>query len=317
MQHLGSARLRDSLDLPIAGLPQQVNDFLLSRSIENCSKQTLETYAKRLRAFFVVAGKADLRDVHKADIERWFLHLMETDSRRGGKRSPSYIVSCYRDLHAFFNWAFEEEIISMSPMKTIKKPKTPKVIKPFLSDQQFQKLLSVCNPKDYRGIRNRAWLSLLWTTGARFSELADLNVNDLDWNAGRIKVMGKGAKERYVPFANGNSKNKYEPYDAQKPVYRYLMVRPDLYSELWIGEEKRPMTHNGLMAVTRKLYARARVSQQDMHHIFRRTWAWRMLKAGMPAKAVQLIGGWESMSMLERYVAMMDTEDALAMISGH
>ena len=57
--------------------------------------------------------------------------------------------------------------------------------------------------------------------------------------------------------------------------------------------------------------------QLDMHHIFRRTWAWRMLKAGMPAKAVQLIGGWESMSMLERYVAMMDTEDALAMISGH
>ena len=112
-----------------------------------------------MRCFFEVVGKTDLTEIQKTDVERWLLYLKETESRRGGKRAPAFIGSCYRAVQTFFNWAIAEDLIPKSPMATIKKPKTPKVIKPFLSDQQFQKLLSVCNPKDYRGIRNRAGAS--------------------------------------------------------------------------------------------------------------------------------------------------------------
>lgn len=274
---------------------KELSNFLLSRQVENCSPATISTYQKRIQQFIDHANKP-IDQIEKSDIELYILSLQKKGL------SPHYIESCYRAIRTFFGWLVEEEIITRSPLKNIKRPKTPKFAKEFLTESQYLRLLSVCPSKDYRGIRNRAWLTLLWTTGARFAELANLKLSDLDWQQSRIRVFGKGAKERYVPFTT----------DAQKAIYRYLAVRPEGYNELWIGEERRPMKHNGLSKVTRTLFERAQVNVKDLHHIFRRTWAYRNLVNGVSPKFVQLIGGWESMSILEQYVKRMDSQDALS-----
>ena len=71
------------------------------------------------------------------------------------------------------------------------------------------------------------------------------------------------------------------------------------------------MRLTGLGKITRTMFTRADIQVKDLHHIFRRTWAYRNLKAGVPLKFVQLVGGWESVAVLEQYVRRMDSEDAL------
>jgi site-specific recombinase XerD len=137
----------------------------------------------------------------------------------------------------------------------------------------------------------------------RLDELFKLLLTDIDWDRSHIRVFGKGAKERYVPFTR----------EAKKAVWRYLSYRHDDHPVLWVTEERRPAGRWTIVSATQSLIKRAGLHGQikDMHHIFRRSWAMRNLKAGVPIKYVQLIGGWESVTTLEQYVRAMESEDAL------
>ena len=192
-------RLRDSDELSL---------FLLSRRVSNCSVQTVLSYQRHLDRFLWFAGKP-VKDIVRADVELYLLSIQERQC------SPHYVRSCYRNLNVFFSWLVAEEILDRSPMRNIPPPKVPRHSKEFLSREDFDKLLAVCNPHDFRGARNIAWLWLLWTTGCRVDGLFKLRLKDLDWDKSRIRVVEKGDKERHVPFTP----------DAQKAVYRYLKAR--------------------------------------------------------------------------------------------
>jgi integrase/recombinase XerD len=281
--------LRDSHELRL---------FVLSRKVSNCRPQTIETYQRHVWRFLSFAQKPAL-DVNRADVELYLLSVQE-------RCSPHYVRACYRNLRVFFSWLVNEEMLGRSPMRNIPCPKVPRHSKEFLSREDFDKLLAVC-PHDFRGARNIAWLWLLWSTGCRVEGLFKLRLADLDWDKSRIKVVEKGDKERYVPFTP----------DAQRAVYRYLKARQvyvgkkDHYQELWIGEERKPLGFNGIRQIIRILLARAGLHVRDQHHIFRRTWAYRNLKAGVPVKFVQLVGGWSNLATMEVYVRAMQSDDAM------
>ncbi len=278
-------------------LPKELEGFLLSREVEGCSPPTLKTYRFRIGHFFLfLDGRvAGIQDISHADIDKYLLHFRELG------RSPHYIHSNFRALRTFFNWCVAEEFVPRSPMRNMKAPRLPKKGKPFISEAERDRLLHLCPPSTFLGARNGATIWLFWSTGMRLQELANLQLSDLEWNKSRIRVFGKGSKERYVPFTN----------EAKKAVWRYLSYRNDDYPALWITEERRPARKWAIVSATRRLIERADLDIKDMHHIFRRSWAMRNLKAGVPQKYVQLIGGWESVTTLEQYVRAMESEDAL------
>lgn len=279
----------------IADFPKELEGFLLSRLVEDCTPRTLQTYRQRIGAFFKFSPGRLPSDIERVDIEHFLLHLKEKGC------APAYIHTNYRSLHAFFEWCVDEEIIPRSPMRKMKPPKIPKIAKPFLSEEQFQKLLYLCPPGYFIGARERAKLWMFWSTGMRLKELANLQLSDIDWEKSKIRVLGKGRKERYVPFSK----------DSKKAVWRYLSYRKDDLPNLWVTEERQPMRVNGVVAATQRLINRAGLEVKDAHHIFRRTWAMRQLKAGVSVKFVQLIGGWEDVKTLDSYVRAMQSDDAL------
>jgi len=279
-------------------LPRELEGFLLSREVEGCSPATLKTYRLRIGHFFrFVDGTKAVESIDHSDINRYLLYLRELG------RSPHYIHSNFRALRTFFNWCVAEEFVPRSPMRNVKPPKLPKKGKPFLSETQRDRLLHLCPLSTFLGARNAATIWLFWSTGMRSQELANLKLSDLDWDKSRIRVFGKGSKERYVPFTR----------EAKKAVWRYLSYRNDDYPALWLTEERRPARKWAIVSATRRLIERAGLQGEikDLHHIFRRSWAMRNLKAGVPIKYVQLIGGWESVTTLEQYVRAMESEDAL------
>ncbi len=293
---LSTSGLRDSQEFLL---------FVLSRRLSNCSPQTIETYRRHVRRFLSFARKPVL-DATRADVETFLLSVQE----RGC--SPHYVRACYRNLRVFYAWLVDEEMLQQSPMQNVPCPRVSRRIKELLSRENFDKLLAVCNPHDFRGARNIAWLWLLWTTGCRLDGLFKLRLQDLDWDKSRIKVLEKGDKERYVPFTP----------DAQKAVYRYLKVRQvymttcaktqtDHCQELWISEERKPLTFCGIQMINRKLLSRAGLHVTDQHHIFRRTWLCRNLAAGVPIKYLQLVGGWSSIAAMEVYARAMLSDEAI------
>ncbi len=279
----------------------EVRVFLLSRKLSNCRPRTLETYQRSIERFLRAVGKPPL-EVTKLDVQNYLMVLLEDR-----KRSPAYVRSIHLCLSIFYKWLQADGLMDHSPMAGIPRPRAPRKGKPFLSQEDFDRLLAVCPTEDFRGARNAAWLWMLWCSGCRLDGLAKLKLTDLDWKNGRLHVVEKGDKPRVVPFTA----------PAQRAVLKYLKVRGfymrgnDPYQELWISEERRPLKRTGLQHISRMVQERSGVHFKDMNHIFRRTWLYRNVKNNVPLKVLQLVGGWSDLATLDGYVRAMDSEDAI------
>ena len=126
--------------------------------------------------------------------------------------------------------------------------------------------LALCPETTFRGARRRTMLILLNTSGIRLAEMAGLAMPDLSWAQGSLTVQGKGSKQRVAPFSR----------DAQRAVRRYLRIRLDGHSALWISDSGRPMAYGGVPKDLQRIFdlsgLRAK-GLRDPAHIHRRAWA--------------------------------------------
>ena len=147
-----------------------------------------------------------------------------------------------------FRWATEWEIVSGNPAGRIKPPRVPKTRKPFLKPEAFTRLVDLCPLNTMLGARRQAMLWMLATTGVRRRELTLLQLGDLDWKRGQVRVLhGKGQKERQVPFA----------LEAQRPILQYIRRRWDDLTCLWVTEEGKPLSYKGVKQDLERLFRRA------------------------------------------------------------
>lgn len=280
-----------------------LNGFLLSRQVMDCTPATLHDYKSRLRQFlrflYSFNEGMSLVVVNRQHIEAYLVTF------RNEGRSSYTLRTQYRCLSTFYRWMLAEQFIDESPLRNMKMPQVPKQSKEFIPKADFLHLLELCPLSTYTGARNAAILWLFWTTGMRLTELANLKLEDLDAEEERIKVFGKGRKERPVP---------YTP-EAKKAVWRYLAYRNDKLPQLWLSEERKPIKPEGIRLAVTRLYQRAGIKRKDVCHIFRRTWAWERIKEGVNLKYIMLIGGWATIEVLLDYVRAMETDEALKIIA--
>jgi site-specific recombinase XerD len=210
-------------------------------------------------------------------------------------------------LANFFGWVVREGFLKENPTAKIKvaKPKN-KVIKPY-TKEEITRMLAVCD-KDYErnakflGSRNRAIVLVLLDAGVRLSELIGMKLEDVNTLNGNIRVMGKGSKERVVRIGKV----------AQKAVWRYLMHCPDNSTdELWLNEEGRPLSGDGIQCLVRRLKKRAGVKGSGSVHRFRHTFALNFLRADKNVFNLQYLLGHSDLDMVRRYTATLGMEDAL------
>ena len=278
-----------------------MTNFLFDRRIQECSPLTIRDYRDELGAFirFVNdAGIGDADQVTPFHVRSFLGNLQDLG------RAPTTVNRAFGNIRAFFNWMVYEDYLTGSPCAKIKAPKVPQVIKPLISFEQFQHLLSLCPANTFAGARRRAMYVLLWNSGIRVKEIAALTCNDLEWDQRRIKVFGKGAKERYAPFTP----------EAQRAMKRYLRCRTDAGPEVWVGRSGQPMTRGGIQQDLGGMFRRAGLNKtlKDPCHIFRRTFAMKLLEDGLDVTFVQQIMGHSSLEVLRKhYLTRLDSEKAL------
>ncbi len=180
--------------IALGDLNGQLKAFLLSCKVDELSPVTIKDYEQKIGAFVkfcLEIGAVAPSEVTVNHVRMFLLKLQE-------RCSPISVHDYYGCIKRFFNWLVSEGISPTNPMATMRSPRVPqRIIRPFSSDH-IRDMLLLCDESKFLGVRNRAIILAFVDTGLRLSELAGIQLKDIDFDRGLIKVMGKGSKERVV-----------------------------------------------------------------------------------------------------------------------
>lgn len=245
--------------------------FLTAKEVEGCSPKTIEYYENTLSHMTAAISKP-CSQIESDDL-RAYLNKYELE--RGVSKVT--IDNIRRIMSSFFSWLEDEDYIVKSPVRRIKRVKTPQVAKEVMTDEDLELLRDACETK-----RDLAAIDLLASTGMRIGELVRLNISDIHFEERECLVTGKGNKQRPVYF------------DAQTKLHlsEYLCSRKDNNSALFVSLNATAsrVTIGGLELRLRNIGKKAGVSHVHPHK-FRRTLATHAIDKGMPIEQVQRLLG--------------------------
>jgi integrase/recombinase XerC len=231
-------------------------------------------------------------------------------TRRGlGKKSQGRALSAVRSL---FRFACREGVLAANPAQGVRTPKAPQTLPRHLRPGEAESLIEAPAGDEPLVRRDRAILELLYAAGLRVSELVGLDWTDVDLPARMVRVMGKGSKERMVPFGR----------PAAEALRRWLDAWETVRAPAGSGEEPVFLNHQGgrltdrsVRRVIDKWVDAAAVARGVHPHTLRHTFATHLLENGADLRAIQELLGHSSLATTQRYTHL-EVERLLAVYRG-
>lgn len=197
-------------------------------------------------------------------------------------------------LRSFGTFLCRQGLLARNPARAVRNPKTPQQLPAFLTEREVEHLLAFDDGSTV-GLRDRAVLELLYATGFRASELVGLDVADIDMSQGTARALGKGNKERIVPFG----------LPARRAVERYREVRNTAHHEdqnaLFLNTRGRRLTTDGLRRILRDRLRQSALAKHVTPHALRHSFATHLLNSGADLRAIQELLGHASLATTQRY----------------
>ena len=256
------------------------------------ARNSLSSYATDLRRFgFHLADKnIDLSDVDRLQIVRYFQSL------RSAGISARSIARALAAIRGMFRFLVAERHLKHDPTENLENPKVWTSLPKSLQPHEVEALLAAPDRTTAQGLRDRAMLELLYATGLRVSELIHVKVDDVVMDAGFLRTMGKGSKERIVPFGD-TARDAIVEY-AEK-ARKDFDKRGDVH--LFLSNRGRPMSRQSFwMKIVR--YARqAGITTHISPHVLRHSFATHLLENGADLRSVQMMLGHSDISTTQIY----------------
>ena len=270
-----------------------IDSFIDSIWLEKgLSKNTLSSYRLDISAFDNWLGSRSLEEVDKAIL----LDYLSFRLKRGySSRSTARTLS---SLRAFYSFLVKTSIVRNNPTSKIDSPKLGHSLPKVLSEKDIDKLIHSPDTKEPLGLRDRAMLELLYSSGLRVSELIKLEIINLNLRQGVVRIMGKGEKERLVPIGEEAMEwiNKY--LNSSREV---LLGKESKDQHLFVTKRGKGMTRQAFWYRIKKYALRSGIDKSLSPHTLRHAFATHLLNHGADLRTVQLLLGHTSLSTTQIY----------------
>jgi len=277
-----------------------VEQFLDYVSLERgLSANTRKAYMADLVAFAEFLEKRRVKSFN-ATTRAQVLDFLKAEKKRG--LSVNSISRRLVAVKVFMAYLQREGLLDKNVAEAMDSPKLWKVLPGVLSIREVERLLETPAGKDKFAVRDRSLLELLYGTGLRVSEIADLQLDDVHFDSGYLRCMGKGSKVRVIPFG-GRSEEYLHRYLAES---RPLLLRDDGRSgpdasTLYLTYRGRRFTRKGIWKLIKTYARRAGIKKNVSPHTLRHSFASHLLANGAPLRVIQEMLGHADIATTQVY----------------
>ncbi len=277
-------------------LPSEADSFLEYLKFEKrYSPHTIRSYQDDLTFFFeyLSAEYAELsiRDIKPTFIRSWLAKQKEKGA------SAKTINRRISTLKSFFKYQLRQEVIETSPMTTIVSPKQSKRLPNYVEQKDTEVLFEhVEFPDNWEGLMNKMILELLYCSGMRLSELISLKETQVDLHKNSLKILGKGNKERIIPFSH-EMKTNLEQYLKQKTI-QFGETTTEFFL---VNEKGNKLYPKYVQLVVKKYLSLITTIEKKSPHVLRHTFATHLMNNGAELNAVKELLGHSSLAATQIY----------------
>ena len=275
-------------------LDEYKNYLLIDR---HYSKNTIESYINDLDIFFEYLNKhkLDYNTISKDGIRDYLKTINNKD-----ERTVAHQISV---LRGFYKYLILENIIKDNPMINIDLPKLSKKLPNVLTVDEVDNLLDIKLNTMY-DYRNKAMLELMYATGLRVTELVNLKIEDVDLNNALVRTMGKGSKERIIPFGNYASTALYNYINDYRPQF----FKREVNEYLFLNNHGKQMTRQGFFKILKEIAREKGIDKELSPHTLRHSFATHLLTGGADLRSIQEMLGHSNLSTTEIYTNISKEE---------
>ena len=294
----------------MSAFDNHLSGFTEHMKVKNYSPASIAVYSEHLPGLFAhlkEQGIADVKRVSRDHLQAYQLRIMaHTSARTKGKYSVGTICTKTRSMKRFFKYLEDVGTILIDPAEHIKEPKAEKRLpRSILSEDEVRNILAAPRLTTINGVRARAVLEVLYSTGIRLEELINLTIFDCDLQGGLIRVKGKFSKDRVVPLGK----------HAVKFLKEYItQVRPQqtrknkAIKNLFVSRFSDSLSKQVIELMVREYARKAGIKKKVTPHTFRHTFATDLIRNGADIIAVRNMLGHSSVSATNIYIRVAGTE---------
>ena len=263
----------------------------------NFSAQTLRAYRNDLHqylSFLNAEGCRSFGDVTRLLLRKFLAFQKKQDY------SKTTIARKFVSIRSFYKFLCREGVLEFNPVESIRTPKLNRNLPEFMSINETETLLNIPDLNTLLGIRDSAMMETLYSTGMRVSELAGLDVSDVDFSGGVVKVKGKGKKERLLPIGN-HALNAIQTYMDKRNSGSSVRVSSRNSKALFLNNRGGRLTERSVARMLEKYVKKAGMNLKISPHTFRHSFATHLLDRGADLRSVQEFLGHANLSTTQIY----------------
>ncbi|PSR27477.1 MAG: site-specific tyrosine recombinase XerD [Sulfobacillus thermosulfidooxidans] len=270
---------------------QRIHEFLdYLRYERNLSSNTIESYQRDLIDYM------DFVDTHgRQEDEQNVIHYLQFLQQE--HRAPATQARRLAAIKAYYCFVVNDQGLSSDPTELLSAPKLNRRLPHVLSIEEVTRLIEAPDLSTMTGIRDRAMLELLYATGVRVSELCHLTMNDWWLDPPKIRCLGKGSKERYIPLGKLAAQWLMRYVDVARPQFIKDIQEPTLF----LNRQGKALTRQGFWKLLKKYAIKAGITQPITPHMIRHSFATHLLENGADLRAVQEMLGHQDISTTQIY----------------
>lgn len=277
---------------------QYLSDFRLYLEVErNLSKHTVRAYTSDLISFLIRLGDTNPTDIDYQKIKEYLVFIQKFNY------SKTTVARKIAAIRTFYKFLYRERLVESNPTLSVHSPKRSKNLPKFLTPHEVENILNNVQTTTPQGYRNKVMLETLWATGMRVSELSGLNFGDLNLDNNEIRVFGKGAKERIV-LISSRAKELMESYiKLARPMIDKERKNPIINEStpLFINKTGFRIHPQTVRKAIKEVISGIQLPKHVTPHVFRHSFATKLLENGADLRIVQELLGHSSISNTQIY----------------